>query len=77
MGFRIVGGVIDIYNVILADRRFKSKGIMSKAFKLMCEFMPSKDITVKVLNDNPATGWYEKLGFVKMDEKDYILMRFK
>jgi ribosomal protein S18 acetylase RimI-like enzyme len=78
IGFRLIDDVIDIYNVILGDIHFKSKGIMSQALNLMYGFMPDKDITVKILTDNPAIKWYEKNGFFKINEnKDYILMGHK
>ncbi len=80
IGFRLIDKFIDIYNVIMDDD-YKSKGIMSIAFKILYRFIRQRynnAVTVKVLNNNPAVKWYREIGFRKISkEKDYILMRYK
>ena len=79
IGFRLIDDVIDIYNVIIGDKRFLSKDIMRSAFALMYNFIINKyknDITVKVLINNPARKWYEKNNFFIVYEKeDYVFMK--
>jgi RimJ/RimL family protein N-acetyltransferase len=66
IGYRLLDGLVDIYNVILGNKSFASKGLMSFAIKLLCSYILDNyksDITVRVLLDNPARKWYEKNGF--------------
>jgi RimJ/RimL family protein N-acetyltransferase len=61
MGVRDRDNGWDIYNVILGDQSFQGKGYMSQALRLLCtqaiRVKPQR-ISAKVLNDNPALGWY-------------------
>ena len=81
IGFRLLNGVMDVYNVILGNRQYLSKGIMSFALALMCSFILDNydnDITVRVLLDNPARKWYEKNGFLKICKKeDHVFMKLE
>lgn len=66
MGFRLLNGEIDIYNVILGCKEYGNKGIMSKAMCLMNGFAALKfteEITARVLRTNPALAWYLNNGF--------------
>lgn len=80
IGFRVLGDVIDLYNVILGDEKFRSKGIMSKALNLLLDHLLLNyrlDITAKVLKTNPAITWYEKNGLKKtLELEDYYLVKF-
>jgi|WetSurMetagenome_2_1015567.scaffolds.fasta_scaffold456778_2 RimJ/RimL family protein N-acetyltransferase len=80
IGYRILNGVIDIYNVILGDEMFSSKGIMSKTIIILFNYLSSNykyDITAKVLTSNPAINWYKKNGFEIVQEiEDYYLIRY-
>ncbi len=73
IGFRLFEKDIDIYNVILGEKKFSSMGIMSFSLILMCSYIADnyeKNITVRVLSDNPAIRWYEKNGFVLKEKRD-------
>ena len=81
IGFRLLSGVVDVYNVILGNRQYLSQGIMSFALTLMCSFILDNyknDITVRVLIDNPARKWYEKNNFLEICEKeDHVFLKLK
>ena len=67
MGIRWLENVWDIYNVILGRSEFGSRGLMSKAFKIMMAHalsIKASPITLQVLKLNPAVDWYLKNGFV-------------
>ena len=70
---------MDIYNVILGDKSFVGKGLMSIANSVMCSYMIDhfgKEITVKVLKTNPAIKWYLKNNFIEIDSmNDFVLFR--
>jgi len=51
---------------------------MSDALALMCSYALTfgRDITLKVIRDNPAVGWYERFLFVRVEERpDCYFMR--
>ncbi len=84
MGFRLKG-CIDIYNVILGDKRFGGMGIMSEALQLMIKYILEQyyriNISAKVLLSNSkAIAWYTANGFSKHSYvnqghvKGYVLM---
>jgi RimJ/RimL family protein N-acetyltransferase len=79
MGFHMLEGQADIYNVILGRLDMAGKGIMSKGLLIMCSYIYSDfthDIGLKVLRSNLAVGWYEKNGFYKADTYDtYFQMK--
>ena len=81
MGIRRLNGSWDAYNVILGVREYGAQGYMSKAFRTMIDFSLSIDdapVTLQVLKSNPAVGWYEKNGFVPIEDKsDYLLMKYE
>lgn len=78
IGFRLIENYIDIYNVILDNKKFEHKGLMSLALQLMCSFIMDKyenEITLKVLSNNPTVNWYKKNCFKEIYSKDdYIFM---
>jgi hypothetical protein len=65
---------IEIYNVILGNDNYKSSGLMTLLFEYIYEKYQST-IFVKVLNINPALGWYRKNGFfdVKINDEFTLL----
>lgn len=77
MGFRLIGGEVDVYNVILADPSAGGKGTMSKALRIMLSFarkLTSK-VGLKVLKGNPAVRYYERNGFHVLAERgDHLEM---
>jgi len=78
MGFRLIEGVVDVYNVIRGEDLHGDDAKMSDALALMCSYALSfgRDITLKVLRDNPAVGWYERFLFVRVEERpDHYFMR--
>ena len=79
IAFREIEGMIDIYNVILGNKKFGGKGIMSNANRLMCSLIMdnySSNITVKVLKTNPAVKWYLKNNFYEIGRGDtYLLLK--
>lgn len=81
IGARILNNFVDVYNVILGDKSFKGKHIMTYAMEALiaiCNLLyVDKPVFVKVLKSNPAINWYMKLGFVKIDDaEDYIQMEY-
>jgi len=79
IGFRFINNTIDVYNVILGDKKFGGRGIMGKALKLMCSYILDsygREITLMVLPENTARLWYIKNGFEEAGSgKDYIPMK--
>jgi len=79
IAFRELNNIIDIYNVILGDKKFGGRGIMSIANSIMCSYIIdnfNKEITVKVLKTNSALKWYLKNNYSIIDEiDDYILLK--
>ncbi len=74
VGFRLLEGEIDVYNVIRGVTGSSRKGEMRDALRLMCAYALSRyggrEIGCKVLIDNPAVAWYERCGFVKRARRD-------
>ena len=91
IGFRLLDDVIDIYNVIIGDKNFLSKGFMSIALQTLCSFIKDcypNEITVRVLRNNPAIAWYEKNYFktcyvkedhigMKLDTERFRYIKYK
>ena len=73
MGFRLINKTIDIYNVILGEKKYRQQKVMSNALQLMISYINEKfkfDIFAKVLIKNPALNWYLKNGFKIIEKKD-------
>jgi RimJ/RimL family protein N-acetyltransferase len=71
MGIRKIDNEWDVYNVILGLSKYGGNGIMFKCFQNMLKYINQLDnlpISLKVLKNNPAIGWYEKNGFTKSKE---------
>jgi RimJ/RimL family protein N-acetyltransferase len=71
MGIRKIDNEWDVYNVILGLSKYGGNGIMFKCFQNMLKYINQLDnlpISLKVLKNNPAIGWYEKNGFTKRKE---------
>jgi RimJ/RimL family protein N-acetyltransferase len=67
MGIRLTGASWDIYNVILGEKEYGGKRIMSRALTTIIKFAQSSTkapISLKVLQTNSATLWYQRQGFV-------------
>tara|TARA_B100000029_G_scaffold14811_1_gene15293 strand:- start:2407 stop:2904 length:498 start_codon:yes stop_codon:yes gene_type:complete len=81
MGIRYLQKKWDVYNIILGDLNFQKQGIMGKAFQKMLDFAIKNhktDITLKVLEHNPAIKWYEKQGFTILEKNnDHYIMLLK
>src|SRR5262245_6487589 len=79
MGFRMLDGAADVYNVIRGEGTSVPGGFMSHAFRLLCTFARatfSCAVVARVLKSNPAVGWYEKNLFaVVAEEEMHYLMR--
>jgi RimJ/RimL family protein N-acetyltransferase len=76
MGFRLIDGKADVYNVILGNPDYGRKGFMSKALALMCSYILSnsiQNIGLKVLRSNPALNWYLKNGFCEVSAHESFL----
>ncbi len=59
------GGHADIYNVIVGDPAQAGRGYGGQAVRLASSYahMLAPAVTVKVLRDNPAVAFYEKVGY--------------
>lgn len=79
IGYRFMNDNIDIYNVILGNRKYSGRGIMSKALRLICSYVMDnykKDITLMVVPKNKARIFYLKNNFEKVSKEDkYFLMK--
>ena len=79
IGYRFLNDNIDVYNVILGNKKSRGKGIMSKALKLICSYVMdnyNKEITLMVLLENKARIFYLKNNFEEVGrEEKYILMK--
>ena len=73
MGFRLIDGRADIYNVILGRPECGGRGLMSEAIRLMCSLIAGEfttDIGAEVLLSNPARAWYAKNAFREAERLD-------
>jgi len=65
--------------VILGNKEYGGRSIMSKALRLLCSYIMdnyNKEITLKVLSENKAILWYIKNGFMETSKEDsHILMK--
>jgi len=80
IGFRFMNNSIDVYNVILGEKKFGGMGIMCRALRLMCSYIVDnyhEDIILMVLpENNKARLWYINNGFEEKGIKeDYIPMK--
>lgn len=64
MGFRVIGGAADVYNIIAAPGG-EGRGLMRAAMAVMCSYAArqTRDIGCLVLKKNPAKNYYERCGF--------------
>lgn len=65
MGIRWQKNYWEIYNVILGNKKYRKKGYMGKAFKIMINFAIELKIgliKLHVMKRNPAIKWYKKQG---------------
>jgi hypothetical protein len=71
----------DLYNIMRGERTKADRTNMGAALRTLCVAAARaypKSITCKVLSDNPALGWYAKIGFVTVaDRGDHKLLRFE
>ncbi|MDD5676909.1 MAG: GNAT family N-acetyltransferase [Kiritimatiellae bacterium] len=79
IGIRLFQDTADVYNVILGDKQFGGKGIMSQALCATVAFSqllyPVIPVCVRVLQTNPAIAWYERNGFARIAANDeYVTM---
>jgi RimJ/RimL family protein N-acetyltransferase len=81
IGTRLFQGTADVYNVILGDKQFKGSGIMSEALLATVAFSQflysGLPVCVRVLQDNPAIGWYERNGFTRiMANEEFVTLKW-
>jgi RimJ/RimL family protein N-acetyltransferase len=81
IGARLYQECIDIYNVILGDKKYSGQKVMSTALYAIVAFCNliyrDKPIRVRVLRNNPAINWYKRIGFRTIDYfEDHVLMEF-
>ncbi len=81
IGTRLFQDTADVYNVILGDKQFGGTGIMSEALCATVAFsqllFPCLPVCVRVLQANPAVGWYERNGFTKISANDeFVTMKW-
>lgn len=81
IGFRGLGERVDVYNVILGEKDASGKGLMRDALLTMLteagRRYPGLPLTLVVLKDNPAVGWYLRSGFAVDSETDtYFTLRY-
>lgn len=80
LGFRVVEGNIDLYNII-RGRRTEARSSMREAMQILLAYISARysyPIKCDVLVDNPAVEWYNKCGFsIKECRGDYYIMVFE
>jgi len=81
IGTRLFQDTADVYNVILGDKQFGGKGVMSEALCATVAFSQllyaGLPVCVRVLQTNPAIGWYERNGFSRVAANDeYVTMKW-
>ena len=81
IGARLFQNTVDVYNVIFGNKQFGGKGIMSEALCATVAFSqllyPGLLVCVRVLQTNPAIGWYERNGFARITANDeYVTMKW-
>jgi|GEM_PF-2370946 len=79
IGARCLDESVDLYNIILGDKNYKGKYVMTNALwavaSLSSLLYKGKPINVRVLKSNPAVNWYKKIGFIlASEETDYVNM---
>ena len=82
IAYRIIYGVIDIYNVMLGNKEYEGKKIISAACKDLCKHLESTydlDIMAIVLSDNTkAINWYLKNNWRITEEfEDHRVLRYE
>jgi len=82
IGARLFQETVDVYNVILGDKAFKGQGVMSEALRAVVAFSQflysGLPVCVRVLQTNPAVGWYERNGFARITANDeFVTMRWE
>jgi len=82
VGTRLYQEFVDIYNVILGDKSYKGEYVMTNAVWATVAFsdlvFKNRPIRVRVLRNNPAIKWYEKIGFNNIDYfDDHVVMQFR
>jgi hypothetical protein len=72
---------IDLYNIMRGARTTADRTNMSEALQTLCHTIARSyplPITCKVLSNNPALGWYTRIGFVTVESRtDHNLLRFE
>jgi RimJ/RimL family protein N-acetyltransferase len=81
LGVRVFEGTADAYNIILGDKRFHGRGIMSAALHALGAFAlllyPELPVRVRVLATNPAVGWYARNGFRQVaGNSEYVTLEW-
>jgi hypothetical protein len=80
VGARYLDDCVDLYNIILGDKNYKGKHVMTNALWAVAKFSrilyKGKSIRVRVLKNNPAINWYNKIGFELISKApDYVTMQ--
>jgi hypothetical protein len=72
---------VDLYNIMRGFRTSADRTNMGAALRTLCCAVAraySQPITCKVLSDNPALGWYARLGFIQVEDRgDHKLLRYQ
>lgn len=81
IGTRLFQDTADVYNVILGEKQFGGKGIMSEALCAIVAFSqllyPQLPVCVRVLQSNPAILWYERNGFARIAaNNEFVTMKW-
>jgi len=63
IGYRPFEDYIELYNVILGNKKYLRKGLMSKALRLLVKIIGKEVIVRIVKNNKKAIAFYTKNGF--------------
>ena len=82
IGARLYKDFVDVYNVILGDKDYMGQHIMTNALWSVVAFSnliySNRSVIVRVLRNNSAIKWYEKIGFSIINYfDDHVIMQFR
>ncbi|MDG4595655.1 MAG: GNAT family N-acetyltransferase [Candidatus Contendobacter sp.] len=80
LGFRRLDDRVDLYNLIIGQRKNSGNGHMTNALDLVCKEIKKRyqdmPIMVSVLKQNPNLQWYFRRDFIVVTEyPDYLDLR--
>lgn len=77
----VAENTVDLYNIMRGARTTTDRTNMGEALRTLCRAIAQaypNPITCKVLSDNPALGWYGRVGFTTLERREgYMLLGYE